>query len=268
MKTKIEDFKNKTYNLLTILDLVPDSKGHAVAKCKCRCGKICYKKLSMIKINHVKSCGCLGVSTRFTKNSKTKLANNFSKLNNESAYWLGFIFGDGNISDTNKLQLCLGLDSKKHLIKFSKFLIGSNIVKTYNDRCTFQFTSDVIANNISEYGIVPRKTYESILKLPYNLALWPDFIRGYWDADGWVSIKKEKIYTSYTIGICSYLKENLEIVSKALPVKYRQPRKIKNRNLYDLRYQNKEEIKIIAKYLLNNNLYIDYKWNKILHLLD
>lgn len=272
MKTKIKDYKNKSYNLLTIITLVPDSKGETIAKCKCKCGNICYKKLSMIKINHVKSCGCLAKSTRFTKNSKKKLLNDFSKLDAASAYWLGFIFGDGNISDSNKLQLCLGSESKKHLIKFSKFLIGSNIVKDYDNRCTFQFTSDILANNISKYGIIPRKTWYSTLKLPSDQLLWPDFIRGYWDADGWVSIKKQtnknKVYTGYNIGICSYLPENLETVSKALPVKYKKPTKIKNKDLYQLIYQNKSEIKVIAKYLLNNHLYIDYKWKKILHLLD
>lgn len=121
MKTNKKEYISKTFNNLTIIDLESDKNNHTIALCKCSCGGVCRKNLSMIKIGHVKSCGCLGLSTRFSKNSKHKLINDFSKNTIESVYWAGFIFGDGNIDKNNKLQICLGLKSLEHLKNFLCF---------------------------------------------------------------------------------------------------------------------------------------------------
>lgn len=267
MKIKKIDYQFKKFNNLLVLDLKSDKNNHTIAKCKCDCGKICNKKLSMIKIGHVKSCGCLAIKTRFKKNSKHKLLNDFSKLNKVSAYWAGFLFGDGNIDNKNKLQVCLGLESKEHLEKLSLFLLGINKVKTYKDRCHFQITNDILAKNLSQFGIIPRKTYHSKIILPKNKKLHKHFIRGYLDADGWISIKKDREYTYINIGICSYLKENLDIVAQTIPVENKQPNKIKKRNLYDLRYYSKKDIDSVINYLFDDSIYLEIKWNKIKHLI-
>jgi hypothetical protein len=267
MKANIPDYQFKKFNNLLILDLKSDKNNHTIAKCKCDCGKICNKKLSMVKIGHVKSCGCLAQKNRFTKNSKHKLLNNFSENNKISTYWAGFLFGDGSIDTNNKLQVCLGLDSKKHLQKLSIFLIGKDIVKTYNDRCQFQITNDTLAKNLSKFGIVPRKTYNSSIILPKNKKLHKHFIRGYLDADGWISLKKDRTYEYVNIGICSYLKDNLDIVAKNIPVPNKEAKKIKRRNLYELRYYSKKDVNLVINYLFDDSIYLETKWKKIAHLI-
>ncbi|NBW09724.1 MAG: hypothetical protein EBR82_17045 [Caulobacteraceae bacterium] len=271
MKAQKNDYHLKQFYNLTILDLQSDKNNHTVAICRCSCGNICQKKLSMIKIGHIKSCGCLGKATRFTKNSKHRLLNDFSKDSPISNYWAGFLFGDGNIDDSNKLQICLGLESLDHLKKFSYFLLDKDIVKVYSDRCQFQITSDVIANNLKKFGIVPRKTYNSHLILPKSKKLHSHFLRGYLDADGWISIKKtkksKKIYESYSIGFCSYLKTNLDIVAQSISASKTECRKIKNRNLYELKYDSKKDINIVINYLFDKTIYLEHKWEKIQHLI-
>jgi hypothetical protein len=272
MKANKQDYCYKRFNHLTIIDLVPDNNNHTMAVCKCDCGNLCTKKLSMVKIGHVTSCGCVGASNLFTKNTNRYIVNDFSDENIKSAYWAGFLFGDGNIDNNNKLQVCLGLESKKHLIKLSHFIVGEDITRIYRDRCTLQITSDKIAHNLSIYGIIPRKTYHSTLTLPKNTNLHKHFIRGYLDADGWISVQIDKrskaTYTSHLIGICSYLAENLDIVSRHLPVEtIKLPRKIPRRNLYELRYSRRNDVISILKYLFDENIYLEYKWDKVLHLI-
>lgn len=267
MKAKHSDYQFKKFNNLLILDLISDKNNHTIASCKCDCGKICYKKLSMVKIGHVKSCGCLAQKTRFTKNTKHQLLNDFSENNKISTYWAGFLFGDGNIDTNNKLQVCLGLDSKEHLQKLSIFLIGKDIVKVYGDRCQLQITNDTLAKNLSKFGIVPRKTHNSTIVLPKNKKLHKHFIRGYLDADGWISLKKDRIYEYVNIGICSYLKDNLDIIANNIPVPNKEPKKIKTRNLYELRYYSKKDVNRVINYLFDDSIYLEIKWNKIAHLI-
>lgn len=268
MKANKKDYQFKKFNHLYILDLKTDKNNHTIAICKCECGKICNKKLSMVKIGHVKSCGCLAIKNRYTKNSKHKLLNDFSKEDTVSTYWAGFLFGDGNIDDNGKLQVCLGLESKEHLEKLSLFLIGTNKVRIYKDRCHFQITNNILAKNLSKFGIIPRKTYNSKMILPKNNKLHKHFIRGYLDADGWISVKKDRKYEYINIGICSYLKSNLDIVAKTLPIPNKKPTKIKKRNLYDLRYNSKKDVSSVMNYLFDDSIYLEIKWNKIKHLIN
>jgi hypothetical protein len=268
---KINTNKQK-YNKLLILKLIKKNN-ETWAECLCDCGQKCIKKLSMIKINHTKSCGCMALSTRFQKNSKISLKNDFSKFTPEGAYWLGFLFGDGNIDDHGKLQICLSIKSHRHLQKLSKFLVGKDITKTYyNKRCTLQITNEVLSEKLKKYGIIPRKTKISTIILPKQKKLIPHYIRGYIDADGWISSAKSynkkynKYYQKTTIGLCSYLIKNIEIVLNNLPVKAKIF-KSKNRELYNLQYSKKTAIKKIYNYLYNKKLNLEYKWNKIKQLL-
>jgi hypothetical protein len=120
-----------------------------------------------------------------------------------------------------------------------------------------------LAKNLSKFGIVPRKTYNSTIILPKNKKLHKHFIRGYLDADGWISIKKDRTYEYVNIGICSYLKDNLDIVAKNIPVPDKEPKKIKTRNLYELRYYSKTDIEKVINYLFDDSVYLEIKWKKI-----
>lgn len=117
---------------------------------------------------------------------------------NNQAYWLGFLAADGSIKP-NKKCLEIGLSTKdvEHLEKFKKF-IGSDINilnrmnhcsnndKWYPASYIFIY-SEQIVNDLAQYGIIPRKSYQNINFLE-NI---PDkykipFILGYFDGDGWI----------------------------------------------------------------------------------
>lgn len=43
----------------------PNGKRQQVWRFKCDCGKVCEKNLNLVKTQHIKSCGCLGVESRY-----------------------------------------------------------------------------------------------------------------------------------------------------------------------------------------------------------
>jgi hypothetical protein len=268
MKALKEDYIGKPYGDLIIDDLFFKSKTFAI--CTCKCGNKTTAILSNLKNGHTKSCGCKSVKTRFSKNTKRTIINNFSKITPESMYWAGFLFGDGCISDNGKLQIDLTnqLGCIQHLQNLSIFLFNKDHTLKYKDRCVLQVTDENIAKNLEQFGIIPRKTYNGTIIIPTIYS--NHFIRGYFDADGWISIirqiRNNKSYNHDCLGICSYNPQNLEIILKYLPHK-KSVHKILNRNLYDIRFYNKNEIKDIANYLYGKpNL--EYKWNKLCKLMN
>jgi len=192
---------------------------------------------------------------------RKKLAVDLNKETPELCYWMGFLFGDGSIDVNNKLQICLSSKDIDILTQLSVFLFGKDCVNRYNDRCHLQYSSPEIRKPLSRYGIIPNKTKKSVLTLPERYK--SDFIRGYFDADGWYSNKKYKhkngkFYSKYVWGICSYLPENLEVVNRELPIQGRITKK-KKQELYELRFQSKKDIEEIRNYL-NGTPNLKRKW--------
>lgn len=75
----------------------------------------------------------------------------------EKAYWLGFIYADGCISDNGSLEI--GLIDKEHLEKFRKFLSSKNPIRTKHYK---EYTSYSIMNKsrhlrdiLMSYGCTP-----------------------------------------------------------------------------------------------------------------
>lgn len=116
----------------------------------------------------------------------------FNVIDSEAkAYWLGYIFGDGSISNQNNLTL--SSKDLDHLEKFKQFL-GSNH-KIGND--SIRLTSREIVSDLISHGVEVRKQFSDSIKFP-NIAseLKRHFIRGLIDSDGWVGKAKK-------IGLCS-----------------------------------------------------------------
>lgn len=205
--------------------------------------------------------------------TKHTIINDFSTLTPESSYWAGFIFGDGCIKTHNRLCIELtGRDDEtiKHLKKLSMFVCGNDYVRITVKKniyyknginkktCTFELSDKNICNNLSKFGIIPRKTYCSHLILPQKYK--SDFIRGYFDADG--SFTKACV-----ISFLSLLPENLYIINKEFPVQvnvraYHYPPK---RKCYKLVIGAKNEVKSVLEYMCTNNKNICFekKWNRI-----
>ena len=126
----------------------------------------------------------------------------------EKAYWLGFIFADGNVVYTKSTKnLKLTSKDKEILIKFKKFLKSNNpikIDKRISIRYYIVISSKKIVKDLMKVGVVPNKRY--CLKFPKFLKpnLIKYFIKGYFDGDGWISLQYLKpTYTKIMFGICS-----------------------------------------------------------------
>ena len=136
----------------------------------------------------------------------TKLINNdfFKTQTPEMAYILGFIAADGSLSKTNKgagtLRIKLAIKDEGHLRKLAKIMgfTGKFYIDTHTLKATggkkeyksllFAINSKEIYEDLLSYNITPRKSFT--LKWPDKLQkkFIPDFIRGYFDGDGWLKI--------------------------------------------------------------------------------
>ena len=117
----------------------------------------------------------------------------------EKAYWLGFIWADGYISNSpNNLnvktvyqfELSLGLKDVEHLIKFKNFMSYSKDITIDSYRCRFMVANKHLWNTLNSYGCTPKKSLtlkfpnENIFK---STDLIRHFIRGYFDGDGCIT---------------------------------------------------------------------------------
>lgn len=144
----------------------------------------------------------------------------FKEITERSAYYLGFIYADGNIykkSDKHSWRVTLEIkDSDIEILE--NFSIGNKI--NYNPKKNsvyMSITSNEIAEDLMKYGITSKKTKSCVF--PTNI---PDefihhFIRGYFDGDGGFGI-----YTKYN-RLVAYIcgtKPFLEKLGSYLPCKY------------------------------------------------
>jgi hypothetical protein len=122
----------------------------------------------------------------------------FENINTEDkAYFLGFIAADGNVTERYKNCRIVKIDIHKQdviiLEKFKKCINFEGDIIYHTSRknmCSITCTSVKMFNDLSKYGIVPRKT--KILEFP-NIPdeLIHHYMRGYFDGDGCISIHKE-----------------------------------------------------------------------------
>lgn len=118
----------------------------------------------------------------------------FEEINTEEkAYWLGFLYADGNVSNRdNTISIGLQLSDYTHLIKLKSSIESKLDVKLdYNrSRCRFRFANSKTKSDLNGHGLVPRKSH--VLKFPDTVPYLfiRHFIRGYFDGDGCIGIYK------------------------------------------------------------------------------
>ena len=129
----------------------------------------------------------------------------FENIDTEhKAYWLGFIFADGHITNHDKRygQDQFGISQNEQdieiLYKFKQDIEATNPIHKYNSDahpigkalCRIQLVSQKTVNDLIDKGCYKQKSL--ILQPPKKVPqeLMPHFIRGYFDGDG--SITKTK----------------------------------------------------------------------------
>lgn len=119
----------------------------------------------------------------------------FDTIDDEhKAYWLGFIYADGNLTK-NRLRIEIQSrdieiinNLRKDLNSTNKIIICKNETK---DNVGIGFCSDKMAAALNRYGVVENKTFKlkNIPNIPQHLIR--HFIRGYFDGDGTVYINSK-----------------------------------------------------------------------------
>lgn len=147
--------------------------------------------------------------------------NIFDKIDSsEKAYWLGFLYADGNIYQ-NKLQLRLGKKDWNHLKKFKSFIRSNH--KIYKDGNCYgiQIRSPQIVSSLIALGLIKNKTQK--IKFP-STKLVPNkfinnFILGYFDGDGCCSYNKfRKTYSISILGTENLLKKIKSNIKRYAPL--------------------------------------------------
>ena len=190
----------------------------------------------------------------------------FSVINTEEkAYWLGFMYADGNVStNLNTVSLELAIKDEAHLLKFNTFLGKSKNIRKdhFRVRCCFKDTQ--IYSDLIKLGCVPKKS--SILTFPDDTqvpeSLVRHFIRGYIDGDGSIYMSSNNINVS-VLGTMSFLNSLVEKVK--LPKRNLYKNNSKNFiDCYFFQYSGENAINLI-KYLYSDcNIFLIRKYNKYL----
>lgn len=117
--------------------------------------------------------------------------NVFNEINNESAYWIGYLYGDGNCTTENKIRLVCSQKDKELLIMFRNFIkcIHKPIKEFMScgkyPSCGFEIRSWKIRKCLDKYQLSLQKEERGLLHIDLmqdNIS--KDFIRGLFDADG------------------------------------------------------------------------------------
>ena len=154
----------------------------------------------------------------YSKYNKCSINSNIFNIidTEEKAYWLGFLYADGNISiKENRIELSLSEKDKEHLEKFKTFLSykGNIYFKQKTKSYRILFRDSQIHKDLIKLGCIPRKSL--ILKFPIKKQvpkkLIFHFIRGYFDGDGYIRDSKSAIEITL-LGTKEFLRSILDIL--------------------------------------------------------
>lgn len=209
----------------------------------------------------------------------------FDNINSErKAYWLGFIWADGSLSQTakrcsghNRLSISQKLDEIQHLEKF-KADIKSNAIIHVREPMTNKYVAILDINSrplcitLESMGYAVKSKRIHIPQIPNDLIR--HFIRGYFDGDGclsiydqhvkqWVVHRQEFSITGNPILITEIQKTLNANTSVSKTVKLKTYAKTKS--VVSLRYGKKSDINELYHYLYDDaHIYLDDKYQKFI----
>lgn len=176
----------------------------------------------------------------------------FDSVTPESAYWIGFLYGDGNCTQENKVRIALQWEDKPHLIAFRSFIgsidrpIKELITPRYHN-AHIEFRSWRIHNVLKKYELTKRKEHRGTVHpdlLQYDVA--SDFIRGVFDADGcfyYDGLHKNNLFAEIT-GRMPLLK-CIKAVLVSRGVISEKKKIVKNGSIFRIRFAKENTINLI-----------------------
>lgn len=140
----------------------------------------------------------------------------------EKAYWLGFLYADGCITE-NEVRLELKLNDEDHLNKMKKSLNGEAIPIFHRKDIKSSlvvFSSLDMVNDLKRLGCIQRKTFEldfpTYSQVPKKLL--HHFMRGYFDGDGCIYLSKKISGTNLftVIGCKKFITKYKEVLCESI----------------------------------------------------
>lgn len=188
----------------------------------------------------------------------------------EKAYWLGFLYADGsviyNIEEKRYvIEICLSIKDIEHLNKFKSFInTNKNIeIKDHGNTCRLSINSKKICQDLIKLGCIPKKSL--ILKFPknnqVNKKFIKDFIRGYFDGDGCISLsKRSKTHSITLLGTFEFINGIINVFN------FKNHKIDKDRrhlgNTFTLRLNVLEGFDFISYLYKDSNIFLNRKFEK------
>lgn len=211
----------------------------------------------------------------------------FERIDTEAkAYWLGFLYADGCVSqDLKSVVLELSSVDEDHVYKFANAIGSNHKVSAHGKNKNFTriaVSCKQMGIDLYNHGCVPRKSM--ILEFPKDNivpeGLIYHFIRGYFDGDGCLShssgMRKRndrngnKLYP-YDKWFLKFVgtKSMLNGIAHYMDMSNKLYRPTDNKNHYSLKCGGKILVKNkMDKIYENATIYLDRKYNKYIELCN
>lgn len=191
----------------------------------------------------------------------------FDEWNEKSAYWLGFIFADGHLTDYNRLDICI--KDKEHIEKFKANINSEHSisVKTVKGNSYYRISiqDSHLGNKLKELGVSSNKTYGWIIpEVP--IEYMNHFIRGLFDGDGNFNNRKYKPVCRLVAYDINLLENLIEIIKEQVPSVEEHIRIYNYDNrIPELNISSKQSVKDFLDWLYDSaTIYLDRKHEKYL----
>lgn len=210
-------------------------------------------------------------------NGKKKIDSNYfnSIDSEEKAYWLGFLFADGYISSTNKIELSLKESDKDHILKFKESIKSNHAINKkkniLNGKTFYSYRISIadsnLSKNLKELGCINNKSLTCKFPL-LNEELVPSFIRGFFDGDG--SFYFDNRYNKmnprceFSCGSIDFINKLKEILKGYYGI---DSNLYADRNIYSLRISGKDNnMKFLDLIYKNATIKLDRKYELYTHM--
>ena len=184
----------------------------------------------------------------------------------EKAYWLGFIYADGNVhKKETAFRMMLHTRDTEHLLSFLNCIESNHTTNLRRigeqEYIGIDIARKKLVKDLIEKGCVPNKTRK--LKFPSEnilpLNLQRHFIRGYFDGDGCISTRLRlkptnlKRYLSCVVkflGTCDMMENILRII----PISGIKSHELKtSREIYQFKVHSRKKIMTLMDYLYEDS---------------
>lgn len=161
----------------------------------------------------VKNGVAIGSNARYKKYKIDETVFDKNKLNAKACYFLGFLMADCCIDGDKAIRINLSPKDKIILQKINRFLKSNNPIrykrrwdkrrKKFYDSVLLVITSVKLVNVLKVYGIVKAKGGKEFIPQNIPKKYIRDFIRGYFDGDGFVGTYLNPHTRTYSLDIVS-----------------------------------------------------------------